>query len=605
MIWILGGKKMDNSGKNNNVRPVALIHTWKPTKEQDLIERDGKLFIFHFEKVFGHDKKSSVYNKFMIGKDSYCNILDDIIKYVNFFINVYDKENELPSAYFECKFVVDKLKMFDESNMDAYIDFLYEILFTDEMIAKIKKMVEENYLDDIETDSNHKYKNSEKKHLESLEFTNEHIKILLEISFAMKMMSPCMLHFFKINNIKLTKYDGRIFRFYTKLFEIFGFPGTWEIDNSIGDTIEEGIPEEDALARIKEGNLVESRDEKEPNVPRYICGVDEETGEVMYLTKTYINMHNKLYVYCKTKVQDSNSTNGVIFGQREVMGVDVMTVVRDFTRRVLISENVVKYKFNEIWDNKLHKYKENIIGFNKTILKFQLNYFLKEQYDKNMREVSNIKDEEGVSGVDKMLMNKNKLNEGDVTMSEINIEMTIDRIKKKIDVPIDDAEIDYYMKNHTPSPLQIFLINSYYAKYFGNYRDLNLITRRQYITILIILKKKLLIDLGFDSSTSEIHYAALPYILTGNISEKASPRMMRATSTTSDLEDSADYQELVNVKYAMVELLKPGYIKNLFNNIVKTKFTYVTYENQELTGTEILYDEGKIKVELMSFLNYM
>ena len=312
-----------------------------------------------------------------------------------------------------------------------------------------------------------------------------------------------------------------------------------------------------------------------------------------------------MYVYCKTKVQDSNSTNGVIFGQREVMGVDVMTVVRDFTRRVLISENVVKYKFNEIWDNKLHKYKENIIGFNKTILKFQLNYFLKEQYDKNMREVSNIKDEEGVSGVDKMLMNKNKLNEGDVTMSEINIEMTIDRIKKKIDVPIDDAEIDYYMKNHTPSPLQIFLINSYYAKYFGNYRDLNLITRRQYITILIILKKKLLIDLGFDSSTNEIHYAALPYILTGNISEKASPRMMRATSTTSDLEDSADYQELVHVKYAMVELLKPGYIKNLFNNIVKTKFTYVTYENQELTGTEILYDEGKIKVELMSFLNYM
>lgn len=81
--------------------------------------------------------------------------------------------------------------------------------------------------------------------------------------------------------------------------------------------------------------------------------------------------------------------------------------------------------------------------------------------------------------------------------------------------------------------------------------------------------------------------------------------MMRATSTTSDLEDSADYQELVHVKYAMVELLKPGYIKNLFNNIVKTKFTYVTYENQELTGTEILYDEGKIKVELMSFLNYM
>lgn len=597
---------MDTAGKEKKVRKVAKIHTWKPKPEEDYIERDGKLFIFHFEKIFGHDKKSSVYNKFMIGKDSYCNILDMIVKYVNFFVNMYDKEHELPAAYFECKFLVDKMKMFDKDNMDAYIDFLYELLFTDSMIAKIKLMVEENYLDDIESsDDKPKYKNSEKKHLESLEFTNEHMKILLEISFAMKMMSPCMLHYFKINNIKLTKNDGIIFKFYEKLFKLFGFPGTWEITDSVGNEIEEGIPNENALEMIKELNLVESRDPKEMNVPRYIYTPDPETGEIRYLAKTYIDMHNKLYVYCKTKVNDSNSTNSVIFAQREVMGVDLMTVVRDFTRRVLISENVVKYKFNEIWDEKLHKYKENIIGFNKTILKFQLSYFLKEQYDKNMREVSNIKDEEGVSGVDKMLMNKNKLNEGDVTMSQINIEMTIDRIKKKIDVPIDDGEIEYYMKNHTPSPMQIFLINSYYAKYFGTYRDLNLLTRRQYITILIILKKKLLLDLGFDSNDNEIHYAALPYILTGNVSEKASPRMMRATSTTSELEDSADYQELVNVKYAMVELLKPGYIKNLFNNIVKTKFTYVTYEKPELTGTEILYDEGKIKVELMTFLNYM
>ena len=42
-------------------------------------------------------------------------------------------------------------------------------------------------------------------------------------------------------------------------------------------------------------------------------------------------------------------------------------MVNQFTKKVLISENMVKYKFNENYDEKQHKFKENVIGFNKTI----------------------------------------------------------------------------------------------------------------------------------------------------------------------------------------------------------------------------------------------
>ena len=50
--------------------------------------------------------------------------------------------------------------------------------------------------------------------------------------------------------------------------------------------------------------------------------------------------------------------------------------------------------------SKQKKYKENIIGFNKTIIKFQMNYFLKEQYEKTMTEISNTKNSDGLSGQD-------------------------------------------------------------------------------------------------------------------------------------------------------------------------------------------------------------
>ena len=59
---------------------------------------------------------------------------------------------------------------------------------------------------------------------------------------------------------------------------------------------------------------------------------------------------------------ESNANNATIFDQREIFGVDVFTVVNQFTKKVLISENVVKYKFNEHWNEKNHKYDENVVG---------------------------------------------------------------------------------------------------------------------------------------------------------------------------------------------------------------------------------------------------
>ena len=89
-----------------------------------------------------------------------------------------------------------------------------------------------------------------------------------------------------------------------------------------------------------------------------------------------------------------------------------------FVRKVLIEENIVKFKFNENWDPKQKKYKENVIGFIKTIIKYQLLYFLKEEHAKNLTEVSYAKNADGLSGTDKMLMNMSKSDEGDTLLAE-------------------------------------------------------------------------------------------------------------------------------------------------------------------------------------------
>jgi hypothetical protein len=481
---------------------TSKINTWKPTSPKQIyVEKDDRVFVCHFDKIFQIDKVSD-YNKFAIRKGSYENQLGIICDYTNFFINNYDTDNELLNVYLKIKFAVDKDKIFNKENMDAYISFIYEIMFTDTIIEKIVRMVEENYLDDIECDSDdkkRKYQKNEKKHLESLEFTNQHIKILLCISFGMKIMCPAMLHYIAIAGIKLEKESDYIYRFYRPLFDIFSVVKKHDDEAHVTDDgyffIKNAATEYYDKYDDNTGALVMS------NVSDSVVEKLREEDHIRLGSRDYFanyNLYNKLFVYVKAKVNECYSNNSPIFDQQEIFGVDIYSVVHSFVRRVLISENMVKYKFNATWDAKQKKYKENIIGFNKTIIKYQLLYFLKEQYSKNLTEITNAKNTDGLSGADKMLMNLSKIDEGITIMSDINIPTTIKFLKRRFNIEISEAEIDYYIKNHVPSQIQIQLVHSYYAKYFGSYRDLMLCTRRDYVILMLLLKKKLMIELGYE-----------------------------------------------------------------------------------------------------------
>ena len=577
-------------------RRKSLINTWKPKPSQIYVEPDGKRFICHFDKIFDNPKLSG-FNIFFINKGSYENQLDLITRYTNFFMNIYDTDNELALAYLKCQFILLEDKRYNADNMEAFISFIYEIMFTPSIVKKITKMVEDNYLDDIESDTSEKkkYMKNERKHLESLEFTNQHIKILLRISFGMKIMSPVLFHFLYINHIKIDKDSEIIYYFYDRLFEIFGYSNLYEYYDGDGKLNNKGIEPEVVENGVKEGWLT-------PVENGYETYYYKDDGS--YYTLGKINMFNKLFVYVKAKVHESYSNNSLIFDQREIFGIDLYTVINLFTKKVLISENMVKYRFNENWDIKQKKYRENIIGFNKTIIKFQLTYFIKDQYQKNVTEVTNTRNSDGLSSVDKMAMNLTKIDEGKIIMAEVNLDMTIERLNRMIDVDISEEEIAYYRKHMNPHKLQIQLIYSYFAKYFGGYEDLNLAIRKDYIRLALKLKKKLLIDAGYDKSEyGKIHQTAIPYILTGNFEDEMSTRTIRNSKFLALINDSYLWQNLIDNKYRLLEEEKPGYILQLLSKFINTRFSYVVYEKPEMLGQDIQYSDVKIADELLFFLN--
>lgn len=186
------------------------VDDWQPQPENEKVLFNGKLIVVPFDKLFNH-QNTDVLNNFIIKKESYVKKIPEIVHYINYFINFYDPDNELLLAYLKLKFLIDNKK--NTISIEAFIKFVYNILLSESMCEKIIKLVEDNYYIDLSSNTGIKYN-------ESLEFTNEHAKVMMQISMAMKMMVPVMFHY--LNAYGYIKNRSYLFRFYEGLFDLFG-----------------------------------------------------------------------------------------------------------------------------------------------------------------------------------------------------------------------------------------------------------------------------------------------------------------------------------------------------------------------------------------------
>lgn len=272
--------------KNGFIR----VDEWTPTSADNVVYYDGKLVIIPFDKIFKREDCDAL-NNFLIKKESYVKRLPELTQYINYFIKFYDDNNELIIAYLKLKSLVDNKSR--KTPIGAFIKYVYNILLSDTMVQKIHKMVEDNYYVNLSSDDGVKYN-------ESLEFTNEHGKIMMEISVAMKIMVPLIFHY--LNTYNLIKDKSALFRFYEGLFDLFG------------------------------------KD---------------------------IDIYNKLYISIYSMVNVNFVRNKLIWNQREMFESTPLTHVDELLKDKIISETMVKYRFDK-----------NVVNFNHVVLRRQLMFFL-------------------------------------------------------------------------------------------------------------------------------------------------------------------------------------------------------------------------------------
>lgn len=125
-----------------------------------------------------------------MSKKSFINKINNTLRYINYFIEYFDDDDELMNNYFELMFQIMNKKI----NLDpeTFMESLYAYFTTDSMKAKIVRMVEYN-TDDTLVKSDQSYD-------ESIQLTIDHLKAIMAVSCIHKFIIPIVGHYYNMKS---------------------------------------------------------------------------------------------------------------------------------------------------------------------------------------------------------------------------------------------------------------------------------------------------------------------------------------------------------------------------------------------------------------------
>ena len=168
-------------------KKIPLVDEWKPTK-QDTIFTNSKNIIAAPLTQFFHveDPNMSGLNYFFINpKKSYNSdpLRDHTCLYLNYLETFFDQDKEYFTNIMKLKFMID---MYENYDFGVFLGDINRYILQPSLYAKTRAMVDYNYSLELS------YKSVNNP---QLSYTNDHGKILMQMSILMNMLIPVITHF--------------------------------------------------------------------------------------------------------------------------------------------------------------------------------------------------------------------------------------------------------------------------------------------------------------------------------------------------------------------------------------------------------------------------
>jgi hypothetical protein len=309
-----------------------------------------------------------------------------------------------------------------------------------------------------------------------------------------------------------------------------------------------------------------------------------------------VNLLNKFYVWINQYVKVNLKNNEQLWRKLEAYGKNPVIQSTELLEKHLIIDSLYKYKFDE-----------NPIKLAFVIIKNQIGYTNLERFKHNVIDITPEKDSNNkneLTKLDLLLMQNAKIDESSIVISESSVESTVTKIMKQYGSTITEEEIQFYMDFHKLNPkLQMMLVKYFYAKEFNGFKDLNAITKRQYMKLMICLKRKL--------QASE--YIYLPQIISSNVMGRTNAKLIQNNKFREKLNNTPLFGIMNEEKFSILnqiyntntsEKREKDPKMQLMSLLVNTKFTFVDYGmGLEHLGEIIEFNEDMLCDEFINFIN--
>jgi len=503
-----------------------------------------KTMIIKFDKELDHidNENISALNEWKVTKISYSSYLPRMCEELNFFETMYDEEGELITSLFRIKYLIDVDNIsYTMANFAAFKDLVYKTIFTNSMKEKIIRMIEENYVDDIEAENMKNMQNPDmlsimQRKKKSLEFLNVHVKAMLQISFGIKILSFIINHFAVMRNINIQKNIDIFYDFYIDMFNVFEFD---------------------------------------------------------------FNIYNKIYAYVENKVNSSYNFNKSIFEQQEIEGKDKSIIINQLMSRNVIIDNFIKFQMPQTWNSVKEQPKERVLSFLASIINTHISIFIMQVFRRNLIETSIVPDADGNSKNDRYRASKMKINEEYITTCSMDMRQLTDKLFKKYENEITPEEIEYYRKNLKPNRLHQLMIEIYFFNYTASSQEFALLKNIDWYKLLLIMRKDIM--KRFNITKDSLLDASLCLIMTANIEETPVGEKMYVKDTKY-FNDDPGYNMLIDKFYSTIVEINEDIIKKFLITFTNSKYRFVLYEEQDILGEEISINKRELMSELINFL---
>lgn len=217
--------KVDDGVKTKDMTYADLQKFYQVARVSEFVRPEGNKFVkFDFGRMldgyrvntdeFGENAIIKKLTYAELKKKSFINNIFLTIRYINYFIEYFDDDDELMNAYLQLMFQIHYTKV--HMSVESFTDAIFATIATESMVEKVIRMVEYNVDESL-------IKKSERGYDESIQLTVEHLKAIMGISCFHKFVIPIVSHYYSIRQKEIEEEGIKDKDLYFSVFSSF-FP---------------------------------------------------------------------------------------------------------------------------------------------------------------------------------------------------------------------------------------------------------------------------------------------------------------------------------------------------------------------------------------------